>query len=162
MWLTILLAWSITWIVGTQGVAQVRRDRQVTIGHGPRILSFSDTIPKPHPKLAPSLLAIRWLKADGFADGYHTRINNHSDLVVEHIATDEQLVLLEASMIPKANQGFVLNSDASQVLWVANRTRGWRHSSYANYFIQDIKTGQIQPLIADQTGDIQMAIWNPK
>jgi dipeptidyl-peptidase 4 len=41
-------------------------------------------------------------------------------------------------------------------------TKGFRYSRLSNYWVQDIKTGQLRPLDPDQKGDIPLAKWSPK
>jgi dipeptidyl-peptidase-4 len=47
------------------------------------------------------------------------------------------------------------------VLWATNYTKQYRHSYFANYFIQDVQSMNLRPLAPDQSGDIQYAQWSP-
>ena len=56
---------------------------------------------------------------------------------------------------------FWFNADATQILWAIDYTKQYRHSYFANYLVQDVASGEVSPLIPEQDGDIQYAVWSP-
>ena len=114
----------------------------------------------PKQELTPRLRQINWESSDQLGDGYHSVVNEKGELVLEHIATGQQRVLLDSSQTTQ--QGASLNSDKTLALQSRNVTKVFRYSTRANYFIRDIKTNKERPLLPDQNGDIQLAVWNPR
>ncbi|KAA8901294.1 dipeptidyl aminopeptidase B [Sphaerosporella brunnea] len=62
--------------------------------------------------------------------------------------------LLSAAALP-------LLPSQENVLFAANYTKQYRHSYFANYYIFNRESGSVAPLVADQTADIQYAVWSP-
>ena len=110
--------------------------------------------------MTPIVQQINWEQSDELGDGHYSTINQKGDFVLEHVATGHQRVVLDSTQAP--SQGSSLNADKTLSLLPRNVTQGFRYSLTANYFIQDVKTKQIRPLIEEQNADVQFAIWNPK
>ncbi|KAF5138820.1 putative dipeptidyl-aminopeptidase B [Metarhizium anisopliae] len=55
-----------------------------------------------------------------------------------------------------------LSPDLKKVLLAVNREKNWRHSFQATYFILDVETAQVQPLVPDNVNaKVQLANWSP-
>ncbi|TWU74356.1 hypothetical protein ED733_006359 [Metarhizium rileyi] len=53
--------------------------------------------------------------------------------------------------------------DLKKVLLAVNYKQNWRHSFKATYFVLDVKTAQVQPLVPDDANaKVQLANWSPK
>ncbi|KAG5923287.1 hypothetical protein E4U42_005006 [Claviceps africana] len=53
--------------------------------------------------------------------------------------------------------------DLKKVLLATNRKKNWRHSFTATYFILDVETGSVEPLVPDNdVAVVQLASWSPK
>ena len=75
--------------------------------------------------------------------------------------TQDQRTLVEAEQVPADYYEYWFNADATQILWAVDYTKQYRHSYFANYLVQDVATGETSPLLPDQDGDIQYAVWSP-
>lgn len=47
------------------------------------------------------------------------------------------------------------------MLFIANYTKQYRHSYFADYFVFNVADQSTVPLVEDQRGDIQYAAWSP-
>jgi dipeptidyl-peptidase-4 len=75
--------------------------------------------------------------------------------------TQEERVLVPAEQVPPSYRQFWFNADAAQILWAVNYRKQYRYSYFANYLVQNVATGEIAPLVADQDFDVQYAVWSP-
>lgn len=95
-------------------------------------------------------------------DGYHAITTSNGSLVLENVASRQRIVVLEGQQTPPLGSSFVMNRNHTKVLWAANITKGYRYSFSANYLIQDVASGKVEPLDAAQNADVQYAVWSPK
>jgi len=102
-----------------------------------------------------------WVDVKSESDGWHA-INTPSGLSLENVVTQQRKVIVEAGKAPPLGQTSQLNVDQSKILWGANTTKGYRYSFFANYLVQDVATGAVQPLDPEQKADIQYAVWSPR
>lgn len=75
--------------------------------------------------------------------------------------TNSSETLVTADKVPEDAHEYWIRPDLSAVLWATNYTKQYRHSYFADYFIQDVENGSLTPLVDDQHGDIQYAEWSP-
>jgi dipeptidyl-peptidase 4 len=111
--------------------------------------------------LQPSIQLFNWVKVSN-EDGYHAITTSNGSLILENIASRRRKVILEAQQAPPVGASFVMNLDQTKILWAANITKGYRYSFFANYLVQDVASGKVEPLDAAQNKDVQYAVWSPK
>ena len=119
----------------------------------------TNTIYSPIDDFYPNLYGFNWIERGD--DGYYASVSRSSGLTVSNIISGDRQTLLEASELPKDPSSYVLNSDQTKVLWASDRVKQYRYSFFANYFVQDIKSGDIVPLFPDQDADILYSTWSP-
>ncbi|KAF2138495.1 uncharacterized protein K452DRAFT_361175 [Aplosporella prunicola CBS 121167] len=124
-------------------------------GSGTRLLTFNESLFdfSTHMDYYP------WVATD--EDGQCSYAND-AGLVIYNLATDAQKVLIPADKLPAGYSGHWLKPDLTKVLWATNKKMGPLTSFTADYFVQDVSSGTVEPLVKDQAGDIQYAQWNPK
>jgi dipeptidyl-peptidase-4 len=81
-------------------------------------------------------------------------------LVLEDIVTEKQTTLISADKAPKGIREYWINTNLTKVLYATNAKKQYRYSYFADYFVQDVASGKIEPLVAGQKGDIQHAVWS--
>jgi dipeptidyl-peptidase-4 len=111
--------------------------------------------------IAPSTRTVQWIA--GAEDGSYVYAAEDGSLAIENIVTNETQTLIPTDKIPKGDAafGYWIRPDLSSVLWASNNTKQYRHSFFADYYVQDVKTKEYTPLVPDQEGDIQYAKWSP-
>ncbi|KAF2661013.1 hypothetical protein K491DRAFT_620096 [Lophiostoma macrostomum CBS 122681] len=128
------------------------------LGNGTKLLDFNITTDNPG-ALVPSTRALSWVSTG--ADGDYIFNGDDGALLFENIATGEQKTFLSADKVPADSWDYFISPDASRILWAVNYTKQYRHSYFADYLVQDVETGETKSLVANSTGDIQYAEWNP-
>ncbi|KAF4333083.1 dipeptidyl-peptidase 4 [Fusarium beomiforme] len=109
------------------------------VGEGDRLLTFNET--SPSAKLRPTTMSVEWSSAG--QDGNYIVLSDNGDLVLEDIISEKT------------------TNDAKRVLVASNYTKQYRYSYFADYFILDVESGESEPLMKDQVGDIQYAQFAP-
>lgn len=125
-------------------------------GNGDRLLTYNETVVDP--AFRPASTSFSWISGD--EDGQYVLYTDGA-LVIENIVTNSSETLVPADKVPQNAYDFTIKPDMSAVLWATDYTKQYRHSYFANYFIQDVKDGSLTPLADDQDGDIAYAAWSP-
>jgi dipeptidyl-peptidase-4 len=81
-------------------------------------------------------------------------------LILEDIVTEKQTILISADKVPKSIRQYWINTNLTKILYATNARKQYRYSYFADYFVQDVASGKIEPLVADQKQDIQYAVWS--
>ncbi|KAB8239571.1 prolyl dipeptidyl peptidase DppIV [Aspergillus alliaceus] len=138
----------------------VPRKPHAPTGGGSKRLTFNETVIKQ--AIAPSSRSVQWIA--GVKDGSYVYAAEDGGLSIENIATNESRTFVPADKVPAggATSGYWINPDLSSVLWASNYTKQYRHSFFADYYVQDVASSKSVPLVPDQEGDIQDARWSPK
>lgn len=128
-----------------------RQPRQ-PLGNGDKLLTFNDTVLSP--KFGSSSRSVQWI-ATGEDGQYIT--NTDAGLVFESIATGSSETFVAADKFPPNTYDYSVSSDLTKVLFAADFVKQYRHSYFANYFVLDVASGELSPVVPDQAGDIQYA-----
>ncbi len=107
----------------------------------------------------PSTVFVDWVSTK--EDGQHIYANEQGALVLENLVTEQVETFVDAGQVPEGYQEYWIKPDLTKVLWAVNYTKQYRHSYFADYLILDRESGNVEPLVADQQGDIQYAAWSP-
>ncbi|KAL2068648.1 hypothetical protein VTL71DRAFT_14985 [Oculimacula yallundae] len=98
------------------------------------------------------------------ADGTYVEAGSSGDLVLANIVTGNSSTFVTASELGAAAQDYYdysIQPSGEHVLFIANYTKLYRYTFYADYYIYNVKDKTTVPLAADQAGDIQYAGWSP-
>ena len=128
------------------------------LGNGTKRLTYNITTDAPG-ALTAQTRAFSWVGTG--ADGDYIYTGSSGDFIFENVATGESTTFIAADKVPKKYHDFSISPDASHVLWSVNYTKQYRHSYFADYLIQDVKTGETTSLDPQSVGDIQYAEWSP-
>ncbi|GKU19109.1 unnamed protein product [Fusarium langsethiae] len=142
--------------LGALAVDPPRKPHQPT-GEGDRLLTFNET--SPSAKLRPSTLSVDWSSAGG--DGNYIVLSDDGDLVLEDILSEKTTKFVTADKLPKDLHEYWISGDAKKVLVASNYTKQYRYSYFADYFVLDVESGESEPLVENQVGDIQYAQFAP-
>jgi dipeptidyl-peptidase-4 len=82
--------------------------------------------------------------------------------MLENIATKEREVLVPAMAMPNSTSGFQANVDNTKIILAVDMKRQYRYSSFADYYVQDLRTNETDPLVEGMNRDIQYVKWSPK
>jgi dipeptidyl aminopeptidase/acylaminoacyl peptidase len=128
------------------------------LGNGTKRLTYNITTESPG-ALVPSTRSLSWVGTG--EDGDYIFVGDDGSFIFENIATGAQRTFLSADKIPADYWDYFISPDATHVLWAVNYTKQYRHSYFADYLIQDVESGETQPLDPAQVGDLQYAEWSP-
>ncbi|KAK4137116.1 hypothetical protein BT67DRAFT_372326 [Trichocladium antarcticum] len=128
------------------------------LGNGTKLLTYNVTTGSPG-ELSSSTTSVTWVQSDN--DGDFITQGEDGAVVFENIVSGNKTTFLSADKVPKDYSDYWISFDRSKVLWAVNHTKQYRHSYFADYLIQDVANGEIQPLASDSKGDIQFASWSP-
>ncbi|KAG7291119.1 hypothetical protein NEMBOFW57_001129 [Staphylotrichum longicolle] len=128
------------------------------IGNGTKLLTYNITTANPG-ALSVSTTSVTWVNSEH--DGDFITEAEDGSLLFENVVSGNRTTFLSASKIPADYFNYEISADYSKVLWAVNYTKQYRHSFFANYLIQNVATGETQPLVKDAKTDIQYAVWNP-
>ncbi|KAF7589071.1 diacylglycerol pyrophosphate phosphatase [Aspergillus hancockii] len=133
--------------------------RKSSAPEGKKRLTFNETVVKT--AIAPSTRSVQWIA--GTDDGSYVYSADDGSLSIENIVTNETRTIIPTDKIPTGDAAYSywINPDLSSVLWASNNTKQYRHSFFADYYVQDVKSLEYTPLVPDQEGDIQYAKWSP-
>ncbi|KAL4880312.1 putative dipeptidyl peptidase 4 [Aspergillus karnatakaensis] len=123
---------------------------------GSKRLAFNETVPL---SLSPNSVSVQWIATGN--DGEYVVQELDGTLKIESIVTNQSQTIIPAEEVPADTSEYWISPDLSSVLWATNYTKQYRHSYFADYFIQDVETFESVPLVEDQVGDIQYAAWSP-
>ncbi|RAL09759.1 prolyl dipeptidyl peptidase DppIV [Aspergillus homomorphus CBS 101889] len=141
------------------GLAQARellRNPYSPTGSGHQRLTFNETVVSK--AIAPSTTSVEWIATE--EDGQYVYQDEDGSLKITNIVTNHTQTLITADHIPPKVHSYQIKPDLSSVLWETNYTKKYRHSSLADYYVQDVASLQLTPLKSDQSGDIQYAQWS--
>ncbi|KAL2812339.1 putative dipeptidyl peptidase 4 [Aspergillus cavernicola] len=124
---------------------------------GARRLTFNETVVTS--ALSPSSTSVQWIATA--EDGDYVYQEQGGGLAIESIVTNRSQTIIPVEEVPADAYSYWISPDLSSVLWATNYTKQYRHSFFADYYIQDVATFESVPLVEDQTGDIQYAQWSP-
>ncbi|KAF2431393.1 putative dipeptidyl peptidase 4 [Tothia fuscella] len=144
--------------VGVIAVEKIVRAPHQPTSNGSKLLSFTEATQGG--SLYPSSKTFNWVQ-DVRRDGDHITIDSKGALVVENIVTQKQEVLIPSNKVPKPYRQYWVNTNLTKVLWATRSRKQYRYSYFADYVVQDINTGNSEPLVKEQNLDVQYAVWNP-
>ncbi|KAL1958809.1 hypothetical protein VTO42DRAFT_3646 [Malbranchea cinnamomea] len=152
-----LQASSLLVLAGLCQAIDIPRNPWPPTGNGERLLTYNETVTQR--AISPSSTVFSWISSK--EDGQYVFQDADGALVIQNIVTNSSKTLVAADKIPEDAYDYLIKPDLSAVLWATNYTKQYRHSYFANYFIQDVQQGSLTPLAEDQAGDIQYAEWSP-
>ncbi|KAF9887099.1 diacylglycerol pyrophosphate phosphatase [Aspergillus nanangensis] len=126
-------------------------------GSGKKRLTFNETVV--NRAISPSSISVEWIATA--QDGDYVFKDSEGNLKIESIVTNQSRTLIPSDQAPANAYSYWISPDLSAVLWATNYTKQYRHSFFADYYIQDVTSFQSLPLVTDQKGDIQYAQWSP-
>ncbi|BCS26778.1 prolyl dipeptidyl peptidase DppIV [Aspergillus puulaauensis] len=124
---------------------------------GSKRLTFNETVVAS--ELSPSSISVQWIETDN--DGEYVFQEQDGSIKIESIVTNRSQTIVPADQVPDDAYDYWISPDLSSVLWATNYTKQYRHSFFADYYIQDVETFESLPLVKGQVGDIQYAQWSP-
>ncbi|KAL4994647.1 putative dipeptidyl peptidase 4 [Aspergillus recurvatus] len=124
---------------------------------GSKRLTFNETVITS--ALSPSSISVQWIATEN--DGDYVYQEQDGSIKIESIVTNRSQTIVPAEEIPADAYSYWISPDLSAVLWATNYTKQYRHSFFADYYIQDVETLETVPLVEDMAGDIQYAVWSP-
>ncbi|KAF4212951.1 hypothetical protein CNMCM5878_000582 [Aspergillus fumigatiaffinis] len=151
------MKWSILLLVGCAAAIDVPRHPYAPTGSGKKRLTFNETVVKR--AISPSAISVEWISTS--EDGDYVYQDQDGSLKIQSIVTNHTQTLVPADKVPEDAYSYWIHPNLSSVLWATNYTKQYRHSYFANYFIQDVQSMNLRPLALDQSGDIQYAEWSP-
>lgn len=125
--------------------------------NGTRLLTFNETVP--NTRISPRSVSLDWIASK--RDGAYISSSSDGALIISNAVSGENSTFVAASQVPSDVHEYWISNDSSKVLWATNFTKQYRHSYFANYFVLDVLSGELRPLVEDQAGDIQYAEWSP-
>jgi dipeptidyl-peptidase-4 len=129
------------------------REPHQPTGNGDRILTWNETMVDGG--FGASSISVSWVSGD--EDGQYIYQADDGALILENFVTGENETFVAAGSIPEDTHDYFIRGDLQRVLFATNYTPQYRHSYFADYFILDVATGVLTPLVEDQVGDIQYA-----
>ncbi|KAK4238960.1 putative dipeptidyl peptidase 4 [Achaetomium macrosporum] len=148
------------YLAATTAVAAIEPPRypHQPVGNGTKLLTYNITTGSPG-ELSVTTTSVTWVKSKHDGD-FITKADDGS-FVFENVVSGDRTTFLSADKIPAGYWDYQISTDRSKVLWAVNYTKQYRHSYFAGYLIQDVATGETEPLVKDSKADIQFATWNP-
>lgn len=144
-------------LAGLTQAIEVPRKPYAPTGGGQKRLTFNETVVSR--AIAPSSISVEWIATA--QDGEYVYQGSDGSLKIESIVTNKTTTLVPADKVPDDSYTYWIKPDLSSVLWATNYTKQYRHSYFADYYIQDVESLESTPLVSDQVGDIQYAEWSP-
>ncbi|KAF6803732.1 extracellular dipeptidyl-peptidase dpp4 [Colletotrichum sojae] len=132
------------------------REPHQPVGGGDRIVTWNETVVSP--RFGASSRSVSWLS--GAEDGRFIYLSD-SALVIEDIVSGANETFVAADKIPADYAEYWIRPDLKKVLFATNYTKQYRYSYFADYSVLDVESGALEPLVADQAGDIQYAEFSP-
>ncbi|CAI6099536.1 unnamed protein product [Clonostachys chloroleuca] len=128
------------------------------LGNGTKLLTFNNTVQCP--SFNASSRSVSWVSSTG-VDGDYIYRSESGALILENVVTGNQTTFLSEDKVPRGFWDYWISSDLRKILWAVNYTKQYRHSYLADYLIQDVDSGDVEPLVTNAQGDIQYAGWSP-
>ncbi|KAF1992729.1 hypothetical protein P154DRAFT_163831 [Amniculicola lignicola CBS 123094] len=128
------------------------------LGGGTKRLTYNITTDAPGALLA-STRALNWVGTG--EDGDYIFTGEDGSFIFENIVSGKQTTFLSANKVPANYWDYFISPDATHVLWAVNYTKQYRHSYFADYLVQNVKSGEVKSLVPGSTGNIQYAEWSP-
>ncbi|KAI8869310.1 hypothetical protein GQ42DRAFT_163511 [Ramicandelaber brevisporus] len=106
-------------------------------------------------------------------DGYYVQDDKLGTISIRNIATNETTVIVRPSDMIKPDGGVLeyfealVSPDWKYVLFGTNRRKEWRHSFFAEYYVFDVNSRKLKPLIKPSHGSVvasdkvQLVKWSP-
>jgi dipeptidyl aminopeptidase len=159
--------------------SQTAHDSEATVAHGSGKVTLDQVMGS---FWRPEVRSIRWLAGPNGEDGLllEKDVGDKGYLVVEDVRTEnesatggpgaqlaESTILMKKSSFDYGTSTYEAvkvapSRDLQRVLIATNVKSNWRHSSYAAYWIFDVKTQTADPLVpGEPDARIQLAQWNP-
>ncbi|RHZ48584.1 prolyl dipeptidyl peptidase DppIV [Aspergillus thermomutatus] len=151
------MKWSILLLLGCAAAIDVPRQPYAPTGGGKKRLTLNETVVKR--AISPSSISVEWISTS--EDGDYVYQDEDGSLKIQSIVTNHTQTLIPADGVPEDAYSYWIHPDLSSVLWATNYTKQYRHSYFADYFIQDVQSLKLTPLAPYQSGDIQYAQWSP-
>ncbi|RHZ51514.1 diacylglycerol pyrophosphate phosphatase [Aspergillus turcosus] len=151
------MKWSILLLVGCAAAIDVPRQPYPPTGSGKKRLTFNETVVKR--AISPSAISVEWISTS--EDGDYVYQDGDGSLKIQSIVTNYTQTLIPADKVPEDAYSYWIHPNLTSVLWATNYTKQYRHSYFADYFIQDVQSMDLRALAPDQAGDIQYAQWSP-
>lgn len=107
---------------------------------------------------APKQTALQWVSAD--VDGTYVDAAADNSLIFVNIVTGANETFVDAGKLGIDYYDYWIQPSRENVLFASNRTKQYRHSYFADYYVFNRASGTVKPIVADQAGDIQYAGWN--
>ncbi|KAG4306536.1 hypothetical protein PORY_000524 [Pneumocystis oryctolagi] len=115
-------------------------------------------------KFKPSLQDIEWASHDGTDSYFHRK----DGVITQYYLNNTSRKFLIESQVQKSNGGpfdfydYSVSPDLKYILFTSTLTERWRHSYFANYWIYEIRTKKLTPLIQESPNiEISYATWGP-
>ncbi|KAG8798318.1 hypothetical protein FRC17_007505, partial [Serendipita sp. 399] len=113
----------------------------------------------------PDTKTVHWVPEAG--DGVFS-IDESGHILLVDLKTNKTRSLVKQSAVkdergrPLVWDQWKLSPDAKFLLFQTDRVKGWRHSSYGNYYVHDLELGTTKPLVAPSDPPvITYATWAP-
>jgi dipeptidyl-peptidase-4 len=107
---------------------------------------------------SPKRTSLTWVSAD--SDGTYVEQDDSNSLIFSNVITQESETFVDATKLGFEYYDYFIQPSRENVLFAANYTKQYRHSYFADYYVFNRETGEVQPLVEDQNGDIQYAGWS--
>jgi len=143
-------------VVGVSAIEPARTPNQPR-GNGNKLLTYNNTVASPI--FSSSTTSYTWLQSE--TDGDYITQGDDGSFVFGNIISDNKTTFLSADKIPADYWDYWISTDYTKVLWAVNYTKLYRYTYLADYLVQDVATGETQPLVPGSKGDIQYATWSP-
>ncbi|RAK82546.1 prolyl dipeptidyl peptidase DppIV [Aspergillus fijiensis CBS 313.89] len=144
-------------VIGLVHAIGIARNPYPPTGGGTKRLTFNETVVRR--AISPSQISVEWISTA--EDGQYVYQDEDGSLKINNFVTNQTQTLVASDHVPPEVYSYQVKPDLSAILWETNHTKKYRHSSLADYYIQDVLSLQLSPLVPDQNGDIQYARWSP-
>lgn len=113
----------------------------------------------------PESKSVHWVPEAG--DGVFS-VDESGEILLVDLKTNKTTSLVKREAVkdergrPLIWDEWKLSPDAKYILFQADRVKGWRHSSFGNYYVHDLTQGVTKPLVAPTDPPvISYATWAP-
>ncbi|KAG9292736.1 hypothetical protein G9A89_008324 [Geosiphon pyriformis] len=129
-----------------------------------RRITFEDSVSG---VFVPSSKELEWSTTSA-EDGVFTYRDQEDNIVLEHIADGSKKIIVNGKDIvdPYGETisyfSYSMSPDSLYMLLATNRTKQWRYSYYANYWIYNLTSKSVFPLTAEIDTMVAYAEWGPR
>ncbi|KAI0141222.1 dipeptidyl peptidase IV N-terminal region-domain-containing protein [Xylariaceae sp. FL1272] len=152
----VLLGISLIW--SSVRAIEPARQPYAPTGNGEKLLTFNNTVL--NNSFSASSVSVSWLSG-AEEDGQYVYQGDDGSLKLENFVTGESSTIVATELIPEDVWEYWLRPDFAKVLFATNYTKQYRHSYFADYYILDVASGELSPIVEGQAGDIQYAEFAP-